>query len=82
MTISYNTVITACAAARDETRALRWLSTMLEANVEINTSSYNTVIQACSEARDEARAEHWLSTMLKASVEDLAMERGENTRLE
>ena len=38
-TISYNTVIKACAEARDVARAEYWLSTMLKAGVEANTIS-------------------------------------------
>ena len=47
-TISYNTVIKACAEAGDVARAEHWMSVMLKAGVEANTISYSTVIKACA----------------------------------
>ena len=56
-------MIKACADARDEARAEPWISMLLKAGVEANTSSYNTVIKACADARDVGRAEHWMSML-------------------
>ena len=62
-TISYNTVIKACAEAHDLARTEHWVSKMIEAGGEANTISYSTVIMACAEARDVPRAEHRPSAM-------------------
>ena len=47
-TISYNTVIKACAEAGDVARAEHWLSMISKAGFNADTISYSTVIQACA----------------------------------
>ena len=66
-TISHNTVIKACAEAREVAEAQHWLSEMMNAGVQANPTRYNPVMAACAVARDLARAEHWRSEMTKAS---------------
>ena len=55
-TISHDTVIKACAEARDAARAKHWVPMMMKAGVETNTISYSD-------------QELWMSMMLKAGVE-------------
>ena len=46
--VSYSTLIKACAGARDSARAKHWIFVMLKAGVEANTISHNTVMKACT----------------------------------
>jgi pentatricopeptide repeat protein len=64
-TISYNTVIKACADACEVAKAEHWMSEMRKVGVEATTISYDTVIKACAETRDVAKAEHGLSEMTR-----------------
>jgi len=66
---SYNTLIKACAEARDVAIGVHWLSLMLKAVILANTFSYLTMIRACAGARDTARADHSLSMRLKIGFE-------------
>ena len=59
-TISYNSVIKACAEACEVATAEHWISMILKAGVEANTIIYNIVIKACAGARDSAGAKHWI----------------------
>ena len=43
-TISFNTVIEACAEAGEVARVEHWLSEMTQAGVEPDSTSYNTVV--------------------------------------
>ena len=50
-TISYNTVIEACAEAREVAKAQHWLCMTWKAGVEADAISYITVIEASATAR-------------------------------
>ena len=67
-TVSYNTLIRACAEACEEAKAKHCLGMMSKAGVEADAISYMTVIDASAAARDVAKAEHWTCMMLNAGV--------------
>merc|ERR1719487_1995275 len=67
-TISYTTVINACAQTGDVEKAESWLVRMLESNVEPNTITFNAVIAACAKKGDGRRAKEWLEKMRLAGI--------------
>merc|ERR550514_1958448 len=67
-TISYTTVINACAQTGDVEKAESWLVRMLESNVEPNTITFNAVIAACAKKGDGRRANEWLEKMRLAGI--------------
>lgn len=71
-TISYNSVIHACAKKGDVRRAEHWLSKISAVRsdgVKANTISYNIVMDACAKANDPEGAENLLHRMLKEKLE-------------
>jgi len=67
-TISFTTVINACARVGDVKKAEAWLMRMLESGVEPNTITFNAVISACAKVGDGRRACEWLAKMKAAGI--------------
>ena len=66
--ISYNSMISSCAAGGRADGAEAWLREMHQARLRANAKSYNAVIHACSRGGQPDRAAAWLKAMLEASV--------------
>merc|ERR1719359_726131 len=67
-TISFTTVINACARVGDVKKAEAWLMRMLKSGVEPNTITFNAVIAACAKVGDGRRACEWLAKMRAAGI--------------
>jgi pentatricopeptide repeat protein len=62
-TLTYNSLINACAKASNLARAEHWLSAMKGSSARPDDVTYCTVINACAQAGEPLRAEGWLETM-------------------
>jgi pentatricopeptide repeat protein len=66
--VPFNTVLNACARARNVPRAEQWLNTMQEAGIKPDRVSYNVMIKAHSIRGDVAGADRWFAEMLVGDV--------------
>jgi len=67
-TISFTSVINACAKVGNVKKTEAWLVRMLESGVVPNEITFNAVICACAKAGDGNRAVEWLQKMKLAEV--------------
>merc|ERR1719356_2388525 len=67
-TISYTTVINACAKVGAVEKAEAWLGRMIEEGAEPNVVTFNAVIAACAKRCDGERAVEWLDKMKRSGV--------------
>jgi len=62
-TVTYNTVINACARVGDAEQAEDWMRHMVENGVSPGQLTFNSMLNACAQAGDIPRCEKWLSKM-------------------
>ena len=67
-TVSWNTVITACAHAGDADMAEQLLASMLDGGLAADAVSFTAVIQGFARASLPARATRWLHRMLDGGI--------------
>merc|ERR1711871_600179 len=68
-TITYNSLITACANGKHTSDALRVFEQMRQAGVEANTISYSALITACANGKQTSDALGVFELMREAGVE-------------
>lgn len=68
-TVSYDSLILACARVGRISRAEFWLEHMLKVGLQASVATYNAVLDACAKSGDFAHAENWLNRMATAGVQ-------------
>merc|ERR1719384_3012917 len=67
-TVTYTTVIAACAKRGDIDRAESWFRRVIEKGLEPNVVTFGSLIDSCAKAGNLARAEAWYEKMIERGV--------------
>merc|ERR1719384_401548 len=67
-TVTYTTVIAACAKRGDIDRAECWFGRMIEKDLEPNVITFGSMIDSCAKAGNLARAEAWYERMVERGI--------------